>query len=407
MRSIVHIAPQLPPAVDGVGDYCWNLWRHWPEPMPEWKFVVARGAEATAQHWPEVEARAFERGAGGLREALEKARCATAVLHYVGYGFQPKGVPVALPGALAEWKRAHPERRLVTMFHEMYARSSPLRSPFWVAPVARRIIQQLVSISDSWVTSCEKYFAQLTTEFGARPELGRAIPIGSNIARVPEPDDRRRSAKGFRFILFGLARSRLWALERHEKLLRALPADGVLHSVTLLGKPNAPQDERAWRTFKARLGAEASWNMRFNLSADEISRELLAHDFGLLANEPDTLTKSGVFAAFAAHGVIPVIASGKSARWAPPWAGVVIVDDESGNIAEWRQFLSDSTRPKNRRERLLALAARELSWARITESWHGLLEPRANEEPHRFSAISRSQPGQVRAGDSPTLAAQP
>ena len=408
MSSIIHIAPQLPPAVDGVGDYCWNLWRHWPEPMPEWEFVVARGGEATSEHWPEVDVRTFERTQGGLVKALEEARCATAVLHYVGYGFQPKGIPVSLPGALVTWKRAHPNRRLVTMFHEMYARSSPLRSPFWVAPIARRIIRQLVGISDSWVTSCQKYFAQLTTEFGARPELGRAIPIGSNIALAAEPTlSNRPPAEGFRFVIFGLARTRIWALERHWRLLRALRAAGALHSITLLGKPNAPQDERAWQTLKSRLGADVRWDLRFNLPADEISRELLAHDFGLLANEPNTLTKSGVFAALAAHGVIPIVAQGEPVRWAPPFAGAVIVDDESGDLAEWRQFLGDPTRLKHGRERLLGLAARELSWARITESWHGLLGSVAGQEPHCFHTLPPDQLRRMCAEDSPAFATQP
>jgi hypothetical protein len=406
MSSVVHIVPQLPPAVDGVGDYCWNLWRHWPEPSLEWKFVVARGAEATAEHWPEVCVREFGQAREELGTALEKARCATAVLHYVGYGFQPKGIPLSLPGALAVWKQANPTRRLVTMFHEMYARSSPLRSPFWVAPLARRIIRHLVRISDSWVTSCERYFAQLTGDFGARPELGRAIPIGSNIALAAEPNisvRTRAAGEGLRFVVFGLARTRIWALESHWKLLRALQAAGALHSVTLLGKPYGSQDEKTWQGLKHKVGADVRWNLRFDLGAAEISRELLAHDFGLLANEPDTLMKSGVFAAFATHGVIPLISQRKATPVTPPLAHAVMLDDGSGDTSDWRQLISDPARLKLRRERLSTFAARELSWRRITGSWRDLLEPSAGNEACGFSMAQAKEAGRAFDENTPAL----
>ena len=149
MNSVVHIAPQLPPAIDGVGDYCWNLWRHWPEPDVRWKFLALHNVPQTRAHWREVEVSGFEANAYSLNRALETAGAETVVLHYVSYGFQPKGVPLWLPETLRRWREgssgksqkqnADDERinvrspRLITMFHEMYARSSPLRSPFWVA----------------------------------------------------------------------------------------------------------------------------------------------------------------------------------------------------------------------------------------------------------------------------------
>src|SRR5437868_3951452 len=98
MISLTHIAPQLPPAIDGVGDYCWNLWRHWPEESLDWKFLVARGAKATTTHWTEATVREFTSAKFSLSESLEQTSAEIAVLHYVGYGFQPKGIPAWLPG---------------------------------------------------------------------------------------------------------------------------------------------------------------------------------------------------------------------------------------------------------------------------------------------------------------------
>src|SRR4051812_30627449 len=105
MTSLIHIAPQLPPAIDGVGDYCWNLWRHWPEAKPDWTFLIARGAKATSAVWREVEVSEFAPGRSSLVKPLEQSGGETAVLHYVGYGYQPKGIPVWLPGEIERWKR--------------------------------------------------------------------------------------------------------------------------------------------------------------------------------------------------------------------------------------------------------------------------------------------------------------
>jgi hypothetical protein len=402
MSAVIHIAPQLPPAVDGVGDYCWNLWRHWPEPLPPWKFSVLRGAEETSRLWPEVEVHEFKADGRSLAAALERSDCSTAVLHYVGYGFQPKGIPIWLPGAIADWKSARFNRRLVTMFHEMYARSSPLRSPFWVAPMARKIIRRLVELSDSWVTSCERYFDQLTTEFSARPQLGHVLPIGSNIPVAGDLQSQARavSGNGFRIALFGLARTRLWALTRHWRLLRALSDAGAIDFITLLGKPNSAQDERAWRSLKKRIGPKARWNLRFNLPIEQISQELIHHDLGLLPNEPETLTKSGVFAAFATHGIIPVLCHQTGANVPLPLREIVIARDDTRNVAELRRLHDDPRELVKRREELIAFAARELSWSRITADWSLLIEsPERGAGAGRFvtppPALSDRQSGPI------------
>src|SRR5205085_7650759 len=129
MNGFNHIAPQLPPAIDGVGDYCWNLWRHWPDAAVRWQFLALHGAGKTREHWRDVKVAGFSPGADSLCRALEAAEAETIVLHYVGYGFQPKGIPLWLPEALRRWRKSKSGSTcsLVTMFHEMYARSSPLR----------------------------------------------------------------------------------------------------------------------------------------------------------------------------------------------------------------------------------------------------------------------------------------
>src|SRR5205807_1305856 len=54
LMDVCVIAPRLPPAVDGLGDYCRRLWESWPGGTPAWSFLVADGAEASRARWPEV-----------------------------------------------------------------------------------------------------------------------------------------------------------------------------------------------------------------------------------------------------------------------------------------------------------------------------------------------------------------
>ena len=380
MTSLTHIAPQLPPAIDGVGDYCWNLWRHWPEENPDWKFLVARNAKATSAHWPEVIVNEFTSEKFSLAESLEQSDCEIAVLHYVGYGFQPKGIPIWLPGEIERWKRADSRRRFVTMFHEMDARSSPVRSPFWVAPIARHIIGQLVRLSDAWVTSCERYFDQLTTDFGANSGLGHIIPIGSNIPYVALPPGEwrgeKKTKKRFRFVVFGLARTRLWALERHWKLLRAVREADALESITLLGAREGTAEARARERLASAIGGDLKWNAAFDLPASEVSEHLAGHDFGLLANEPDIVTKSGVFAALAEHGVIPIISTREHQSVPRALATSVIPNSEQpDHIKTTLEFLRDTARLQQMRDNLREFAAKELAWPRIASSWRAALRP--------------------------------
>ena len=384
MNTLLHIAPQLPPAIDGVGDYCWNLWRHWPESETCWQFLALHGVSATRELWHETKIGGFNADADSLYRALETTGAQTVVLHYVGYGFQPKGIPVWLPGALRRWREGQASRRLVTMFHEMYAHSSPLRSPFWVAPFARKIIRELVQLSDAWITSCDRYFDQLVNEFGACVELGRIIPIGSNISVGSERSKTQGTDGKLKLVSFGLARTRLWALERHWKLLRHLNERGVLDCITLLGKHGEAEDARAEDSFIQRIGPGVNWRRRFDLSSEEISLELLQHDFGVVANEPDILTKSGVFAALASHGVVPIVATPPGAVLPDLLRHAVLANDDDKLLPGTAQSLREAERMEPLCENLLVLASRELSWPRIAQSWTEVLRPlnTARELPH-------------------------
>lgn len=376
MKTVIHIAPQLPPALDGVGDYCWNLWRHWPERETSWHFAVLHGAAAAQAAWPAVKVSGFEPNAESLWTVLERSGATTAVLHYVGYGFQPKGIPVWLPRALEDWRghAGHPERRLVTMFHELYATSSPLRSPFWVGPWARRIIRQLVRRSDAWITSCTAYRERLIHEFEADAARGALVPIAANVPAASELDETRlwplEFGRKLRVAIFGLPHTRLVALQRHAGLMAALVRANMVESLLMIGKSCSGRSyKKQLAELQQRIGG--TWRSEFDLAANEVGDVLAGCDLGLVANDPGTLTKSGVFAAMAVNGLVCVVSNraGMPAV-ARPFADCVLLNDEQpSTIQALKNELAGVNRMTARRRATLRVARTDLCWSSVTAQW--------------------------------------
>src|SRR5262245_33289304 len=141
--EIIQIVPRLPPAINGLGDYA---------------FLLARELRATHDIHsnfivcdPDLESTGSldgfpvqcvaARTASDVGDVLEgmSGRDTTIFLHYVGYGYDKRGCPSWLVEGLEQWRRLAGGRRLVTMFHELYAFGMPWRSSFWTMPLQRSI----------------------------------------------------------------------------------------------------------------------------------------------------------------------------------------------------------------------------------------------------------------------------
>src|SRR4030095_12051398 len=137
---LCFVVPRLPPAIDGVGDHCRQLWKHWWEDADAssqriWEApyaaLVLEGAEASRVTYPDVTIDSFSPSQPGLIHALESVASDVVILHYVGYGFDSKGAPRWLPDALEAWKSAQPGRKVAVMFHETWAEGKPWQRAFW------------------------------------------------------------------------------------------------------------------------------------------------------------------------------------------------------------------------------------------------------------------------------------
>ncbi len=272
--KILQILPRAPERDEAVGAFA---------------LALASGLETQGIHSTFIAAGGRTRA--GLEQELRDSGTLTegALLHYVNYAYQPRGMPTALVAAVESWRRES-RARLVTVFHEVHASGPPWRSSFWLAPLQKRLATRLLHASDGAVTSLPAY-RELLRRLGGD---ALTLPVFSTCGEpesVPPFEARQPSlvvfgSAGNRARVFGSLRSGLaWAVKALE--VRAvhdigspIPLPASISGVPVVG-----------------LG---------RLGDTELSARLLAARAGVLAHSPEFLPKSTAYAAYAAHGVVPV-----------------------------------------------------------------------------------------------------
>lgn len=244
--------------------------------------------EIVSLHLDVPPASAFDRATGVLSvgDAL--------LLHYVGYGYQPRGIPTDLVAAFERASRELEGVRFGVMFHEVAAFGPPWRSSFWTRPLQVRLARRLLAAADGAVTSLGRYRELLVGRSGGRGV--EVLPIPSTVGepeRVPAWGERSA-----RLVVFGSAgvRARAWGRERPalEATVRGLGIEEVVDLGADAGAPSScgGAPVRA-------LGVVA---------AERVSAELASARVGFVAYPPDYLDKSTIYGAYLAHGVLPVCA---------------------------------------------------------------------------------------------------
>jgi len=247
-------------------------------------------------------------GPSGLRIFDDAAAEPAAVLlHYVGYGYEARGVPLRLARA---WESAQivGRRRGVrfgVVFHEVVAFGPPWRSSFWLYPLQRGVARRILGAADIASTSLERYRRLLGSLDSSKSVEVMGIP-----STIGEPTTvSHLDSREPRLVVFGSSgvRRRVWGAHREdvEAAARVLEVEEIVDVGAEAGAPESLEGRRVLR-----LGVTP---------ASEISDLLGRSRGGFLAYPPDFLGKSTVYAAYAAHGVVPVCTwRGRQARRARP-----------------------------------------------------------------------------------------
>jgi len=216
------------------------------------------------------------------------------VLHFSGYGFHPRGIPMWLVQRVRQLRRQG--ARVGIYFHELFASSmQPWRSAFWLSPMQRHIARELGGQADYWLTSHEDGASWLRRHCPAVPH--RVQPVYSNVG---EPDTMPRGRTD-RIVVFGtpLIRARTYALLDdafwHWTQVQGLQVHDIGPSI----------DSDAFRQLVETGRVQAHGK----LEAADVSLHLAQARFGLLSYPQRVIAKSGIFAAYCSHGLCPVLLS--------------------------------------------------------------------------------------------------
>jgi hypothetical protein len=296
--DVIQIVPRLPPAIDGLGDYAFYLAK---QLRNDWeidsRFVVGNPQWKSEQEIGFPVLTVDERSSASLLEALQspsRSSISSVLLHYVGYGYARRACPFWLIRGLEQWKRECPGRRLITVFHEIYAFGPPWASSFWTSPFQRLLARRLAVISDQIVTPTRMYARILEKFCHSFPNRVISMPVFSNVGEPAgvRPQHERKN----QIIVFGNVYQRSQVYGHHLEALiytcRTLKLDRIVDvGPTLEVKSKFPLPF-------TQLGKQ---------SAVDVSALLLSSRVGFLTYFDGYLAKSGIFAAYCAHGMLPVL----------------------------------------------------------------------------------------------------
>jgi hypothetical protein len=288
---LVQIVPTLPPPAEGVGPYATALAAELSAQRGiESRFVVGDPAWRPEPGNTPALAIAARTPAALTQAVLAQggAEPVPVLLHYAGYGYARRGCPRWLVAALVRLARQR-RIRLVTIFHEVAASGPPWTSSFWLRPVQLDLARKLARASELRRTSLPVYAELLAT-----PPV-EIVPVFSTVGELTDP--RPFAARARRLVVFGGPGVRGRAFGALRSTLAAAARELQATEVLDIG----PRLETVPRELEgipcSALGVQA---------AAEVSRLLGSSAFGFLAYPPGFLAKSTIYAAYAAHGVVPV-----------------------------------------------------------------------------------------------------
>lgn len=216
-------------------------------------------------------------------------------LQYSGYGYAKKGAPLWL---LKEIRDQKSRGKLIGIFfHELYATGPPWRSAFWFSAVQRYVAIELAQLCDFWITNRDASEAWLKKYASSKPHA--VLPVFSNVGELNSFKPRKLGS----VVVFGSAALRVATYRAGGKrLFEWIHSEGfVLHDI---GPPIADVEM---------LNAHHAHGVVIHgrLDQGKVSEILSNSSHGVIAYSADHISKSGVFAAYCAHGVCPILLANK------------------------------------------------------------------------------------------------
>lgn len=341
MNQVISVVPRLPPAVDGLGDYAIALARELREKHaivtlflvcdPKWV-----GA-ATIEDFQVLKLE--DRSKRSFMNILEDLPVDRILLHYVGYGYAKRGCPTWLALGIDGWLRNKKSRSIVTFLHEIYADGPIWTSPFWTSWLQKWIARKIIRRSRICATNSEKYSAIIQKFSNGIHQNVKCLPVFSNIGEpeIHSEFDVRRS----RMIVFGGRGQREKVYETHREKLQQIIDEFRIKEVIDIGPALGVAIPEIFGANVKCLGV---------LPASAVSELLLTSKIGLVSYPENLLTKSGIFAAYCSHGLIPIVLSSDTVL--------------ARELNQDKHYYVYGSQPKLREEHASRIASAALHWYR-------------------------------------------
>lgn len=304
---MIQLVPTLAPLVSGVGDYAlllalemrraFDLHTHFVVGNPQWQGAAELHGFAVSQ--------LAKRNANALTARLREIANdnSSVLLHYAGYGYEKRGCPWWLVKGLRDWRQSSPSGRLVTMFHELFASGPPWRSSFWLSSLQKHLVARLAHVSDACLTSLNDYANQLVALEPACQSRLRHAPVFSNFG---EPQTLKPlQERSRRLVVLGHHGRRALMYERSGGQLQRICERLAIDEMLDIGEPVG---------FDIAARVALPVKVCGVLRAAEISALLQDSIVGIFDYPGTMLGKSTVFAAYAAHRLIPIVVAYDDAR---------------------------------------------------------------------------------------------
>jgi hypothetical protein len=232
-----------------------------------------------------------------LSELCRNTSAVAVVIHVSGYGYQKRGVPFWLSRGLNTWHGTHPNCSVLGVFHELFATGRIWNSSFWLSNSQKRVTQRIWHLCDAALTTTDRYFEQLVAWRPKMAHMLRTMPVPSAIGKsdvVLSPPESRPP----NMVVFGQPGT--------EDHVYFKPWGGVTKSITETLGIKEIVDIGSRKAAPPRSVGLASITPMGILPPERVRAALVSCRFGLLNYDIARLQKSSVFAAYAAHGVIPI-----------------------------------------------------------------------------------------------------
>ena len=308
-RALLQIVPGFRPTVDGLGDFAWNLAQGlFAQHGIRTHFLVYRAPKSplhpaaltphTASYLSSAEPSAL---LAEVDRLLQLGEISSALLHWGPYSYTSNGLPLAFTPTVEQISQRLP---LASFLHETYAFGPPWKKAFWTRRNQRQALGRVLNTSRVAFYSCDLYGRMISALNRNQVPLHRVL-IFSNIGELATPAPL--AARKPHLAVFGQGATRaILYREQHAALAQACTLLGI---DTILDIGSSYPGDRPTQVGPARIQALGY------LTDTELSAVLADSRAGIIAYWPEKWEKSGVLGAYAAHGMVPVMAARN------PWHG--------------------------------------------------------------------------------------